>query len=634
MFSVSIKQRLSIGFTLLVLLAGVGCGVSWWLSGNTSKMTRQMIQRDVMELKNAQNAQIALKTADDQAIRFLFNRNLDHVQNFNIQIKKTVEELASLHSMVLDTSKRQQIDEALQETQLFSDQFQQVVSIHKHRGLTHKQGLEGALRKAVHDIESAVNAYQLPDLTVLVLMCRRHEKDYLLRGDPKYLDKIKQRIQTFKIMMLDADIPSEKKSEIRKLWDNYYQGVSDIVNADKQIAQALASMNTTHDQLIEKVSDIGRYAMTSIDHKGNRVLNLLGWSQNLMLILMGSVVGLGLVVATLISRSIVNPLRMLVARFKDISEGEGDLTQRVEFHHRKDEFGELARAFNTFLDDLRQLIAEARNTTDHVAKSAYEIASSHEEMSQTVAQQERQMFEVSAAIEQMSATAMHMTDQAGQTTQCAADARELALEGGTHVEQTVTGMQGIHESVSVTSQSIARLGEHGQQIGQIINVINDIAEQTNLLALNAAIEAARAGKHGQGFSVVANAVRKLADRTTAATSEIADSIQVIQDETRHAVTQIQAGTDQVNDGMQMAQQAGESLQRIVKRASDVNQEIQKIASGSQEQAQSAACINHNVEAITEMAGQTNASMASAAQATTTLSKQAKVLQQSIGRFKI
>jgi len=202
------------------------------------------------------------------------------------------------------------------------------------------------------------------------------------------------------------------------------------------------------------------------------------------------------------------------------------------------------------------------------------------------------------------------------------------------VNDTIERMKAISGAVNSSSESVTELGRRGQQIGEIISVINDIADQTNLLALNAAIEAARAGEHGRGFAVVADEVRKLAERTTQATAEVSASIREIQTETTRAVDMMQSGTREVDDGVSRATAAGESLQQIVSSAQGVRRKIEEIAATADQQSAVATQISQSIQTVNATSSQVAEGSSQAALAGEHLSMKAEQLMSIIGEFKV
>lgn len=335
----------------------------------------------------------------------------------------------------------------------------------------------------------------------------------------------------------------------------------------------------------------------------------------------------------LLRRMFNRPVQNLIERIKDIAQGEGDLTQRVEIRS-KDEIGQLGLWFNTFVEKIHDVIREVSLATRDVASAATEIAASSEQMAGGMQEQTQQVTQISAAVEEMSASVVEVARKSGEAATNAAESGRVAQEGGKVVNQTITDMESISAAVVSGANSVQELGKRGEQIGQIIEVINDIADQTNLLALNAAIEAARAGEHGRGFAVVADEVRKLADRTTKATEEIAQSIKAIQAETSDAVERMQTGTDQVKAGVTRATEAGESLQKIVSSATEVAGMIRAIAAAAEQQSAASEEVSRNIEGISSVTRQTSEGAAQASAAAGQLSAKAEQLQSLVGRFKL
>jgi methyl-accepting chemotaxis protein len=356
-----------------------------------------------------------------------------------------------------------------------------------------------------------------------------------------------------------------------------------------------------------------------------------GFFQKGLMVTVPLVVIAGIGFIWMLRTMLAQPIGMLASHFNELATG--DLTQRVEIR-RKDEFGALGKSFNTFVGKIHGIISDVTSSTQQVASASTEIAASAEQMAAGIANQQEQTTQVSAAIEEMSATVGEVSAKSKDAAQAAQKSGSEATEGGMVVTETVDEMSGISEQVNIAATAVSELGRKGEQIGEIISVINDIADQTNLLALNAAIEAARAGEHGRGFAVVADEVRKLAERTTDATEEVGRSIREIQDETGTAVTQIQASTERVMKGVDLASSAGEALSRIVDGSQNVQGMVQSIAAASEQQSTASTQIARNIEQIDSITRESLQGAQQSAMAAAQLSTQAEGLQRIVNQFKV
>lgn len=300
----------------------------------------------------------------------------------------------------------------------------------------------------------------------------------------------------------------------------------------------------------------------------------------------------------------------------------------------RDETGMLSHSFDKFVASIRGTLEQVAESSAAVASASSQISSSAEEMAAGAREQTGQAGEVAGAVEQMVRTIEENSKNAGITADTAREAKGAAEEGGHVVAQTIDGMRQVAEVVRTAAAAVRDLGASSEQIGTIIGVIDDIADQTNLLALNAAIEAARAGEQGRGFAVVADEVRKLAERTTHATKEITGMIRKIQTDTRGAVASMDQGTQRVDDGIRLADQAGVSLKRIVDISQQVTDMVTRIAAANEEQSATSEHIAKNVEAISAVTGETASATQQIARAAEDLNRLTDDLERTMEKFRL
>ncbi len=332
-------------------------------------------------------------------------------------------------------------------------------------------------------------------------------------------------------------------------------------------------------------------------------------------------------------RWLMKPMAAVVERIRDIAEGEGDLTKRVPVNSG-DEIGQLSKWFNAFVDKVHDVIVSVAGASSEVAAAATELAATSEQNARSMDNQRAQVGQIAAAVEEMSSSVVEVSERSRDARERSMGASETAREGGSVVGSTIEDMQLIADAVDQTAASVESLGSKSDEIGAIIEVINDIAEQTNLLALNAAIEAARAGEHGRGFAVVADEVRKLADRTTSATEEIGSSIREIQSETVKAVERMGNGRERVAGGLEQARQAGASLDAIVEGTSGVTELIGAVTVACEQQSAAGEEISRSTSEINIAVSEAAEASQQAAQVTQALSEKSEQLRRLIEKFKL
>lgn len=311
--------------------------------------------------------------------------------------------------------------------------------------------------------------------------------------------------------------------------------------------------------------------------------------------------------------------------------GRGDLNVRVDYHGA-DEIGAVAVGFNHMAQELASLIGQVKQAVERVTSTSVQVLSNAES---ALAGESEQIAVASAAkkaVEDLMAIIEQVIAHTRETERISDDAAVLSEEGEFIVNRAAEEMSRIAATVGEAAKVIDALGGHTQQIGGIAQVIQEIADQTNLLALNAAIEAARAGEQGRGFAVVADEVRKLAERTTAATSEIAATIQSIQGETQNAVNGMQSGSGQVQQGVAFANRAAEALLRINSGSKLARSKMADIVNATEAQSTASDEIVRHAERIFTMAEQNNALARDAADAAQGLRQLAEDLQRSVSHF--
>ncbi|WP_028575434.1 methyl-accepting chemotaxis protein [Desulfonatronovibrio hydrogenovorans] len=383
--------------------------------------------------------------------------------------------------------------------------------------------------------------------------------------------------------------------------------------------------------------------------------------------------GLGMVIALMVSRTIISPMNKIMAFAQAVANGDLDARSGID---QKDEIGKLNISIQAMVKNLIEKMQEAESQTElaqqetekarvatmeaqearkqaetakrdgmlqaagsieevveRLTSASEELAAQVEQASRGAEEQKSRTSETATAMEEMNATVLEVAKNASSAAEGSDKAKIKAQEGSEVVVEAVSAINKVENQAQAMMGNMDKLGSQAEQIGKIMNVIDDIADQTNLLALNAAIEAARAGDAGRGFAVVADEVRKLAEKTMNATKEVGEAITAIQEGTRSNIQGMQEEVKAVGEATKLANLSGKALEEIVSLVELASDQVRSIATASEEQSSASEEINQSVEDINRIAAETSDVMAQSAQAISELAKQASDLQELVHKLK-
>lgn len=464
-------------------------------------------------------------------------------------------------------------------------------------------------------------------------------------GENENYDKRVQDYQTSLIALLDKhektlvndDNDRKMIAAEKALLKNYNERIGRVIQLSREFRKDEASEELVNDvtpigEELEKAFKAHIAYSTEIDQKQEVATNSssrIAVSMAMVIGLIGilAIVGIGLLIIRGISRSLKD-MEKTITQIESL-----DFTARAT-HHGNDELSKMARMLNRLLGTLQDNLKSITDSARHVAQASTQMSSTAAQVAAASQQQSSAASSMAATVEEMTVSINHVGDRASEAHDISAQSGKLAASGEVTIGKTVADIREIADSVAEAANRIRELETQGNQISAIVTVIKEVADQTNLLALNAAIEAARAGEQGRGFAVVADEVRKLAERTASSTQEIAGTISSMQNIASNAVQGMENAVEKVAQGVARASDANESIQQIGSGSRRAIAMVGEITDAIREQGVATNNIAQQVEKIAQMAEESSAGSATNARAARELDQLAEKMQQIVSKYRL
>ena len=587
------SQTLSIRRKLLILLAAVIFALLLLLT-TTSYFNSQIGQ--LKKLKdNVQQLKIYSLQLRRNEKDFMLRKDLKYLDRFNKNNLLLVNLLKDIEQKNINADiKLTQLSNLFS---IYKTSFSQLTELMVIKGLDKNSGQYSQLRNATHELEAAFADQGDLASQVNLLTMRRHEKDYMLRNDEKYLATLAISITELKSRFPD-------NLTILSLINNYQDSINAYATINREIGLSptqglLGNMRAaTHDaEALLKVS-----ISTATEYIENKEILATTISFSLFILIS---IALSIFIFKLIN-IVILPIKNAVASIEDLVKSR-DFSLQIP-KETDDEFGEVVDAVNRFIqftDKMNKAVEDLQSVSQQVEQNAQLTESN-------LVEQSAQCEQVSAATIELEASALEVAQNIQLTTDTAQDISKHVSINKTQLDKLASSLSGNADELVNSSADISLLEKKCQSIGGCINEIKSIAEQTNLLALNAAIEAARAGEQGRGFSVVADEVRALADRTQLSTNQISEIINELQLLTKHAVANVEKCKDNSLANLSHIETSCITLSDVMDYVETINQMTVTISGATQEQTAAiheiAMSITYIKDKNTDLLGQAKSSV--------------------------
>ncbi|KLN61852.1 hypothetical protein WH96_06085 [Kiloniella spongiae] len=641
----NLKLAYQVNLTGIIALMGfIIVGGILFTSSKTVLSSQETQTRSAKAMELVSSVKYEFLNARRREKDFLIRLNEKYIGQHAEVITKASSELTQLRNLLTEPDVLTAIDMTQDGIKKYQTQFDLVTNEWIKMGLSEEEGLRGKLRSSVHNVESKLKEFKNDRLLVTMLMMRRHEKDFLLRLQDKYIGRMDTRLEEFSADLAKSDIPTASKKEVSTLLASYLSDFKALAatrlqteNNIKLLSAIFADMAPHFDLVFENTQKNFHEAAT----KGTTAVND---SQNLTLMMIIIVTLIVLTIGLLIGKGITIPLKSLTQSMTGLAGGNKETD--VPVTDRSNELGEMARAVLVFKENMIKAeelaIAQAAEQAEKLKRSN----SINQLTEDFEAQIKKILGSVDGAVGQMEDTASSMNNSADQVSKQSTAVANAANEASANVQTVASaseqlaasikeiGLQ-VSKSTQVASDAVKQadntnsviqgLDQSAQKIGEVLALIHDIAEQTNLLALNATIEAARAGEAGKGFAVVASEVKSLASQTSSATEEIGNQITGIQNATGNAVQAIGSIGQTIGTMDEIASAIAAAVEQQMAATQEIARNVERAANGTDS-------VTQNINSVSTTAKESEVAAIQVKQASVELSGESGKLNSYVSSF--
>ncbi|WXR60355.1 methyl-accepting chemotaxis protein [Peptostreptococcaceae bacterium AGR-M142] len=616
--NLKISRVLSVGFLLIAIILFVQIMYSY-------RSISFLAKTQMTKLESTQELEIAIlnmrKNEKDFILRETINKDF-----FETKKSKYLDDMELNYQIVLNKLEYlkpfvgvNEYENLKNNVEIYKNSFMSSKELLLKRGYT-DYGLLGDLRNAVHEIEDYLDRFNNNLLKVSMLQLRRNEKDYLLRKDISYKDKLINNSNIFETQIRNSNIDANSKSQLISLLNNYKESFINMVNTDIEIglnedegilkiyreaaSESVASIEKINKELVETIN-----ANVAKNINSNIIISVL-----FIIILV--------TILVILERTILKPIKKTNEELYDLSRGEGDLTHKIYFGEQN-EMGMLKESIQLFIDKIRNIVSNVISSTDVVVDSSNQLSKALDEANRNIEIIANEATEISSELENYSASVRNTSNKANELSNSANTILKRSIEmedeslnvlnsvdiGGQKINMVGNSVTNIKANSNKVVDSITSLEKQSVNIIDILSIIKSITEQTNLLALNASIEAARAGDAGKGFAVVAEEIRQLADQSSSSAENINNIVNEIKDNIKETSEEVKKEVELVDLTLNASNDAQNEFRNIETQINNISKKIVSIKELSNLQAMTSEEISLVMKDVDESTQRnTNASM--------------------------